>query len=170
MSGLDQAQSQPSQQKAGPRGGQLGLAFSAGLIFAAGLVLSGMTQPLKVLGFLDITALAKGPFPGLWDPTLAFVMGGAVCVTLLAFAWTPKIALTPLFANQFHQPALSQIDLPLLGGAALFGVGWGLVGYCPGPALAAALLSPDALIFTGAMLVGMLICKSFLSKKAKIGS
>ena len=152
------------------RAGRLGLAFSAGLIFAAGLVLSGMTQPLKVLGFLDITAITKGPCPGLWDPTLAFVMGGAVCVTLLAFAWTQRLAALPLFANQYHAPDLSQIDLPLVGGAALFGAGWGLVGYCPGPALASALLSVDALIFTGAMLLGMLICKTFLSKRAKIAS
>jgi uncharacterized membrane protein YedE/YeeE len=152
------------------RSGRLGLAFSAGLVFAAGLVLSGMTQPLKVLGFLDITAITQGPFPGMWDPTLAFVMGGAVCVTLLAFAWTQRLAKAPLLASQFHEPAQRQIDLPLVGGAALFGVGWGLAGYCPGPALASALLSVDALIFTGAMLLGMLICKSFLSKKAKMGS
>jgi len=148
--------------------GQLGLAFSAGLLFSAGLVLSGMTQPLKVLGFLDITAIQKGPFPGLWDPTLAFVMGGAVCVTLLAFAWTHRISQAPMFANQFYEPDQRQIDLPLIGGAVLFGAGWGLVGYCPGPALASALLSTDALIFTAAMLAGMLICKTFLSKSAKI--
>ena len=152
------------------RAGRLGLAFSAGLVFAAGLVLSGMTQPLKVLGFLDITAITKGPFPGLWDPTLAFVMGGAVCVTLLAFAWTPKLAAAPLFAHQYHEPAVNRIDMPLVGGAALFGAGWGLAGYCPGPALASALLSVDALIFTGAMLLGMLICKTFLSKSAKISN
>lgn len=153
-----------------PQAGRLGLAFTAGLVFAAGLVLSGMTQPLKVMGFLDITAVNKGPFPGLWDPTLAFVMGGAVCVTLLAFAWTHRIASKPLLAPQFHTPLMSQIDLPLVGGAVLFGAGWGLAGYCPGPALASALLSTDALIFTGAMLVGMLICKSFLRKKAQIVS
>jgi uncharacterized membrane protein YedE/YeeE len=152
------------------RGGRLGLAFSAGLVFAGGLVLSGMTQPLKVLGFLDITAITKGAFPGMWDPTLAFVMGGAVCVTFLAFAWTQKMTKAPFFDKQFNEPALSQIDLPLVGGAALFGVGWGLAGYCPGPALASALLSVDALIFSGSMLLGMLICKSFLSKKAKIGN
>ena len=150
------------------RAGRLGLAFSAGLLFSAGLVLSGMTQPLKVLGFLDITAMGKGPFPGMWDPTLAFVMGGAVCITLLGFAWTHRISKAPLFANQFHQPDQRQIDLPLIGGAVLFGAGWGLVGYCPGPALASALLSTDALIFTAAMLAGMLICKTFLSKSAKI--
>ena len=147
------------------RAGRLGLAFSAGLVFAAGLVVSGMTQPLKVMGFLDITAIHKGAFPGLWDPTLAFVMGGAVCVTLLAFAWTPRLAPSPLFANQFHEPHQNQIDVPLVGGAVLFGAGWGLAGYCPGPALASALLSVDALIFTGAMLAGMLICKAFLRKK-----
>ena len=153
-----------------PQAGRLGLSFTAGLVFAAGLVLSGMTQPLKVMGFLDITAFTKGPFPGLWDPTLAFVMGGAVCVTLLAFAWTHRIASKPLLASQFHTPLSLQIDLPLVGGAVLFGAGWGLAGYCPGPALASALLSTDALIFTGAMLVGMLICKSFLRKKAQIVS
>lgn len=152
------------------RAGRLGLAFSAGLVFAAGLVLSGMTQPLKVMGFLDITAFTKGPFPGLWDPTLAFVMGDAVCVTLLAFAWTPKLAKAPLFADQFHEPAQTHIDLPLVGGAALFGVGWGLAGYCPGPALASALLSVDALILTGAMLVGMLIGKFFLRQRAQAAS
>jgi uncharacterized membrane protein YedE/YeeE len=152
------------------RAGRLGLSFSAGLVFAAGLVLSGMTQPLKVLGFLDITAITKGPFPGMWDPSLAFVMGGAVCVTLLAFAWTQKLAAAPLFAHQYHEPAVNRIDMPLVGGAALFGAGWGLAGYCPGPALASALSSVDALIFTGAMLLGMLICKTFLSKSAKISN
>jgi uncharacterized membrane protein YedE/YeeE len=152
------------------RAGRLGLAFSAGLLFSAGLVLSGMTQPLKVLGFLDITAMGKGPFPGLWDPTLAFVMGGAVCVTLLAFAWTRRLLQTPFFGHQFYEPSQKQIDIPLVGGALLFGAGWGLAGYCPGPALASALLSTDALIFTAAMLVGMLICKTFLSKTAKIDS
>ena len=147
-----------------PQAGRLGLSFTAGLVFAAGLVLSGMTQPLKVMGFLDITAVNKGPFPGLWDPTLAFVMGGAVCVTLLAFAWTHRIASKPLLAQEFHAPLKTQIDLPLVGGALLFGAGWGLAGYCPGPALASALLSTDALIFTVAMLTGMLICKAFLLK------
>jgi len=91
------------------RAGRLGLAFSAGLLFSAGLVLSGMTQPLKVLGFLDITAIGKGPFPGLWDPTLAFVMGGAVCVTLLAFGWTHRMAQAPRFADQFHVPSDTSI-------------------------------------------------------------
>jgi hypothetical protein len=153
-----------------PQAGRLGLSFTAGLVFAAGLVLSGMTQPLKVMGFLDITAVNKGPFPGLWDPTLAFVMGGAVCVTLLAFAWTQRLASQPLLAPEFHLPITSQIDVPLVGGALLFGAGWGLAGYCPGPALASALLSTDALIFTVAMLTGMLICKAFLLKKAKISS
>ena len=149
------------------RSGRLGLAFTAGLIFAAGLVLSGMTQPLKVLGFLDITAAWKGSFPGLWDPTLAFVIGGAVCVTLLAFAWTQRLTSSPYLAAQFHEPARTQIDLPLLAGAALFGAGCGLAGYCPGPALASALLNNDALIFTAAMLAGMLITKALMSRNTK---
>jgi len=152
------------------RAGRLGLAFSSGLIFAAGLVISGMTQPLKVLGFLDVSGAWKGPFPGLWDPTLAFVMGGAVSVTLVAFAWTQRISQVPYYGNQFHEPSKNQIDLPLVGGALLFGAGWGLAGYCPGPALASALLSTDALLFTGSMLAGMLICKTFLTKTAKIES
>jgi uncharacterized membrane protein YedE/YeeE len=75
-----------------------------------------------------------------------------------------------LFGNQFYEPAQNKIDLPLVGGAVMFGAGWGLVGYCPGPALASALLSTDALIFTAAMLAGMFICKTFLSKTAKIAS
>jgi uncharacterized membrane protein YedE/YeeE len=87
------------------------------------------------MGFLDITAVTRGPFPGLWDPTLAFVMGGAVCVTLLAFAWTQRLSGKPLLDAQYRQPTLRSIDLPLVGGAVLFGVGWGLVGYCPGPCL-----------------------------------
>lgn len=153
-----------------PRAGRLGLAFTAGLIFAAGLVISGMTQPLKVLGFLDITAAWKGSFPGLWDPTLAFVMGGAVCVTLLAFAWTQRLTSNPYLEPQFQEPARTQIDMPLLGGSALFGVGWGLAGYCPGPALASALLNNDALIFTVAMLTGMLIMKTLMSRNTKTSS
>ncbi|MCX7264688.1 MAG: YeeE/YedE family protein [Betaproteobacteria bacterium] len=148
--------------------GSLGLAFSAGLLFAAGLVLAGMTQPAKVLGFLNITAAWQGAFPGRWDPTLAFVMGAAVCVTLLAFAWTPQMQRQPWLSSQFWLPSRAQIDAPLLIGAALFGVGWGMAGYCPGPALASALLSVDALIFTTAMLVGMALCKTFLRKTVKI--
>ncbi len=161
--------SNKSPQKS-PQAGRLGLAFTAGLIFAAGLVLSGMTQPLKVLAFLNITAAWEGTFPGQWDPTLAFVMGGAVCVTLLAFAWTQRLANKPWLAHHFHEPLLNRIDGPLVGGAAMFGAGWGLAGYCPGPALASVLLSTDAMVFAVAMMTGMLICKRFFRKNTPISS
>jgi uncharacterized membrane protein YedE/YeeE len=97
-------------------------------------------------------------------------MGGAVCVTLLAFAWTQRLTSSPYLEPQFQEPARTQIDMPLLGGSALFGVGWGLAGYCPGPALASALLNNDALIFTVAMLTGMLIMKTLMSRNTKTSS
>lgn len=101
-------------------------ALFCGLLFGAGLVLSGMTDPHKVLGFLDIT--------GQWDPTLMFVMGGALCVTVIAFRFVLKMD-HPVLGSRFFLPTLTEIDPKLLAGAALFGMGWGLVGYCPGPAL-----------------------------------
>jgi uncharacterized protein len=144
------------------------VALLAGLLFAFGLVLSGMTQPAKVMGFLNIGGLAQGvswkAAPGYWDPSLAFVMGGALMVTLLAFAITPRRA-KPWFAETFVLPTKKEVDAPLLIGAAMFGMGWGLAGYCPGPALASLSLGADALIFTGAMLVGMLAAKKLLMKK-----
>ena len=134
-------------------------AVLSGAIFALGLVLGGMTQTAKVLGFLDIGGLAKGVSStaerGLWDPSLAFVMGGALLVTLAAFWLTPQRA-KPLAADRFELPTRTDIDIKLLLGAALFGVGWGLVGYCPGPALASLLTgSTDILIFVIAMVAGM---------------
>jgi len=139
------------------------LAGVCGVVFAAGLVLSGMTQPAKVMGFLNLAGLAHGPFPGLWDPTLAFVMGGAVLVTLLGFAWTLRAGSTPWLASAFVLPTRKDIDLPLVAGAAVFGVGWGLSGYCPGPALASVFTGgTDALMFVGAMLAGMWGAKRWL--------
>ena len=120
-----------------------------GLIFGVGLVISGMTEPSKVLGFLDIL--------GKWDPTLAFVMAGAVTVSAIGFAMTKRRS-APIFVARFDTPALSTIDGRLVAGAILFGIGWGLVGLCPGPALvnlASAL--PAAMYFVGAMVVGMLL-------------
>jgi uncharacterized protein len=141
-----------------------------GLIFAAGLVLSGMTQPAKVIGFLNIGGLVSGiswnAELGKWDPSLAFVMGGAVLVTLIAFAVTPRRG-KPWFANQFELPTRADIDIPLIAGAALFGIGWGLVGYCPGPALASLITGGlDAIIFSAAMLGGMLLAKSLFKTSA----
>ena len=134
-------------------------AVLCGALFAVGLVLGGMTQSAKVLGFLDIGGLAKGVSStaerGLWDPSLAFVMGGALLVTLVAFWLTPRRA-KPLAADKFELPERTDIDAKLLVGAVLFGVGWGLAGYCPGPAFASLLTgSTDVLTFVLAMVGGM---------------
>jgi uncharacterized membrane protein YedE/YeeE len=109
-----------------------------------------MTQPAKVVGFLDVT---HG-----WDPSLAFVMGGAVAVYTLAFAWIRRRRGAPWLDGMFHLPTRRDIDAPLVVGAALFGVGWGLGGFCPGPGLvAAAGGSTSAVAFVAAMLVGMFL-------------
>lgn len=144
------------------------LAGFSGVVFAAGLVLGGMTQPAKVIGFLNLAGLAQGAFPGQWDPTLAFVMGGAVLVTLLGFAWTLRAGSTPWLATAFVLPTRQDIDLPLVAGATLFGVGWGLSGYCPGPALASVISGgTDALMFVGAMLAGMWAAKCWWVPKGQ---
>lgn len=123
-------------------------ALACGLLFGAGLALSGMTDTAKVLGFLDLF--------GDWVPDLVFVMGGAVMVTLVAFRFV--LRGRPLLAPAFNLPQRQDIDARLLGGAALFGVGWGVFGYCPGPALAALVyLDPKTGGFVVAMLVGMAV-------------
>ena len=124
-------------------------ALFAGGLFGAGLVVSSMTDPRVILGFLDIT--------GAFDPTLLFVLGGAVGVTTILFRAVLKRA-TPMFDTTFHLPLSQNIDGKLLGGAALFGVGWGMAGYCPGPALVALAGGVhEALYFVPAMIVGGLI-------------
>lgn len=124
-------------------------AFTCGLVFALGLVLGGMTQPSKVVGFLDFT--------GAWDPSLAMVMVGA----LATHAFLSRVVLArprPLFSASFMVPTRTDIDARLLGGAAIFGVGWGLGGFCPGPALVSLGAGVHAaLIVVPAMLVGMLL-------------
>lgn len=118
----------------------------SGLLFGAGLVISAMADPARVLGFLTLA-------PG-WDPALAFVMGGALAVTLPGFALMRRRG-RPLFAASFSAAASSALDRKLLLGAAVFGLGWGLQGYCPGPAVVAAGLGQwPALVFLPAMLVG----------------
>jgi uncharacterized membrane protein YedE/YeeE len=140
--------------------GELLVSFLAGLVFSAGLVMSGMTQPSKVIGFLDVKEMFAGPFPGLWDASLAFVMGGAVMVTLIAFALTPYASKRPWFGWSFVLPARDDIDARLVFGAIVFGVGWGLSGYCPGPALATLLTGQiDTVIFVMAMLPGMWLAR-----------
>ncbi len=125
------------------------MALMAGLVFGLGLILSGMTNPSKVLAFLDLT--------GNWDPSLAFVMGGALLVGSLAF---PLAARWPhsLLGEPMSLPTTTKIDRRLVLGSLIFGVGWGLAGYCPGPALAS--LAQDGtkpLIFFAFMIVGMLV-------------
>lgn len=117
-----------------------------GALFAVGLVVSGMTQPGKVVGFLDIT--------GAWDPSLALVMAGALLVHGLVL-WGTRGATAPALEARFREPAPGRVDAPLVLGSALFGVGWGLAGYCPGPALVGALAGPASLTFTASMLGGM---------------
>lgn len=127
-------------------------ALLSGVIFGLGLAVSGMMNPAKVIGFLDVA--------GDWDPTLAFVMGGALLVTIPAFRLVSMLR-RPVLENDFSIPAKGAVDGRLLGGAAAFGIGWGLVGSCPGPAVAALVpaltsgLTP-VFAFVGAMVAGML--------------
>lgn len=123
----------------------------AGTLFGLGLAVSGMVDPAKVIGFLDIA--------GDWDPTLAFVMGGALLVTIPAFRMIFKRP-RPVLANNFELPPKKEVDTRLLGGSALFGVGWGLSGFCPGPAATALAtgLTP-VFAFIAAMIAGMAIYK-----------
>jgi uncharacterized membrane protein YedE/YeeE len=124
-------------------------AFLAGLMFGGGLILSGMSNPAKVLAFLDIA--------GSWDPSLLFVMLGAILVAALAFRFA-RTRVRPLFGSHIHVPGAGRIDTPLVLGSVTFGIGWGLVGYCPGPALTAlAVGGRSTLLFVAAMVAGMAI-------------
>lgn len=124
-------------------------ALISGIVFGLGLAISEMINPARVIGFLDIT--------GDWDFTLALVMGGALIVTIIGFPLITKRS-HPIFAEKFHLPTRSDIDTPLLGGAALFGIGWGIAGLCPGPAIAGlASLNPSIFLFVGAMIIGQMI-------------
>lgn len=119
----------------------------AGTLMGAGLMVSGMMNPNKVLSFLDIF--------GNWDPTLIFVMGGAIFSALPGF-WLSRRLTKPLLANNFQLPDKKKFDRRLVGGAAIFGVGWGLVGLCPGPAISAITTgSPQVIVFVISMTFGM---------------
>ncbi len=123
--------------------------FVAGLLFGLGLLLSGMSDPGKVLGFLDLL--------GTWDPSLALVMAGAILVGMLAFAVAKKRTINFL-GGALHLPTASQIDRRLVIGALLFGAGWGLAGFCPGPSLVSMFSGqPKAAVFVLAMVIGMLL-------------
>jgi hypothetical protein len=123
------------------------LSLMAGLVFGIGLLVSGMANPAKVLGFLDLA--------GRWDPSLAFVMAGAIAVGTIAFAAARKRSASFL-GLQMRLPTLNRVDRPLVVGSLLFGIGWGIAGFCPGPALVALGMGQGkAAIFVAAMLVGM---------------
>jgi uncharacterized protein len=124
-------------------------ALAAGLVFGIGLILSGMTDPGKAIGFLDVA--------GRWDPSLALVMGGAILVGFFAFRLAGRRGKTFL-GGALHLPQRRDIDLRLVGGSLLFGIGWGLAGFCPGPALVSlASGQQPAAVFVAAMLGGMLL-------------
>ncbi|MFC0807380.1 DUF6691 family protein [Ensifer sp. P24N7] len=126
---------------------QFGAALGSGIVFGVGLSLSGMLNPAKVQGFLDVF--------GAWDPSLAFVLGGAVVVAFIGVQVMKRMR-HPAFDDSFHIPTNRQIDAPLIIGSALFGLGWGIGGFCPGPAIASLSIGlPQTMLFVIAMLVGM---------------
>ncbi|MGC9526439.1 MAG: DUF6691 family protein [Limnospira sp.] len=128
----------------------------SGLLFGFGLGLSQMIDRDRVLGFLDIV--------GLWDPTLIFVLGGAVGVTAIAFRFVLRLP-HPLFSEKFYLPTRKDIDFPLIAGAALFGIGWGIAGYCPGPAITALILGIlNPVLFLIAMIAGSFTYKWYSTR------
>ncbi|MEQ8447737.1 MAG: YeeE/YedE family protein [Pelagibacterium sp.] len=123
-----------------------------GLIFGAGIAISGMANPAKVLNFFD--------FAGTWDPSLALVMGGALAVTALGYFFVLKRP-APVFDKAFHLPTSKDIDLPLVAGSATFGIGWGITGFCPGGSIPAlGLGEPDAFVFVASMVGGIILARS----------
>jgi uncharacterized membrane protein YedE/YeeE len=131
------------------------LQFAIGLIFGLGLVVSGMSDPAKVLNFLDVAGIRSGT----WDPSLAFVMAGAIAVTFVGFDRVLRRP-RPLFGERFHLPTKQELDIRIISGPAIFGVGWGLAGFCPGPAFTALGFGTSAaVIFVAAMMVGMLLAR-----------
>ncbi len=130
-------------------------ALAAGFVFGLGLVISGMSNPAKVIGFLNVA--------GPWDPTLLLVMGGALAVTIPGFRLL-KSRARPLFADRFQWPTRKDLDVRLVAGAALFGLGWGIAGFCPGPAITAlATARLDVVLFVAAMVAGAVAHKLLYS-------
>lgn len=137
---------------------RVGLSLIAGLIFGLGLVIGGMANPAKVQNFLDVA--------GTFDPSLAFVMAGALIVTFVGYRLVLREP-SPLFAEQFHLPTAKEVDTSLLIGPALFGIGWGLSGFCPGPAITSLpLMAKGTLIFVPAMLAGVGLARFVTHKRA----
>ena len=132
------------------------LVLMSGLLFGAGVTISGMVNPMKVLNFMDIF--------GHWDATLIFVMGAALAVTLMGYQIIFK-RTAPLFAASFRLPTSKDIDAKLLGGAALFGLGWGISGFCPGPAVASVVFGrTESITFVIAMAAGMIVTKQIQNR------
>ncbi len=132
-------------------------AFLCGLIFGVGLIVSQMTDPAKVIGFLDVF--------GHWDPSLALVMGGALAVAAIGFWWVERRG-DSMLGTALALPARTPVDRRLIVGSALFGAGWGLAGFCPGPALVGtAALSGDAAVFVLAMIAGMVLANRLLQRR-----
>ena len=128
---------------------RLATALVSGLIFGLGLSLSGMLDPVRVQGFLDVF--------GAWDPSLAFVLGGAVIVAFVGVMVSRRFA-RPAFDAEFHLPGTRRIDRRLVAGSALFGIGWGIAGFCPGPAISALALGKlEVVVFVVTMLLGMIV-------------
>lgn len=139
---------------------KIAFGLAAGALFAAGLVVSGMTQTAKVINFLNFGGIVAPERFGAWDASLAFVMGGALMITFVAFAITPAQGRKPWVSEKFELPSRKDVDFKLVAGAIMFGTGWGLAGYCPGPAMASLLLGGlDVLVFVAALLVGLLAAK-----------
>jgi len=141
-------------------------ALAAGLLFGAGLGLSDMINPARVLAFLDVA--------GRWDPTLAFVMSGAVLASAIGYLASRRLR-APLLEKRFFIPEARELDGRLVGGAALFGIGWGLVGFCPGPAVASLVFGPisglwQPWLFVGAMAVGMLLQRRLAAPRTPMAS
>jgi uncharacterized membrane protein YedE/YeeE len=139
-------------------------ALISGFVFGWGLLISGMVQPAKVLAFLDILSIRDGR----WDPSLAVVMAAALAVSSVGF-WIARRRGRPMFAAESLWPSRKDIDAPLVTGAALFGVGWGLVGLCPGPALEnLTSLSPKVAVFVIAMVAGMVLHDAWQKGRLKL--
>jgi uncharacterized protein len=140
---------------------QIFIAMVAGLVFGLGLLVSGLANPAKVLGFLDVA--------GRWDPSLIFVMAGAVAVGAIAFA-VARGRSASLLGAPMRIPNSRDIDRRLVGGSLLFGIGWGMAGFCPGPAVVAlGVGEPKALVFVAAMLAGMAVFELLERKSARPG-
>jgi uncharacterized membrane protein YedE/YeeE len=137
------------------------LSTLSGALFGIGLCVSGMTRPAKVLAFLDVT--------GRWDPSLAFVMLGAVAVHSIAYRII-RGRPTPLYAPEFFVPSRRTIDFKLIAGAALFGIGWGLAGYCPGPGIASlGAAAPTAVVFVLALIAGLFVTGKWEARQSRAG-